>query len=341
MKSLRVILNLIYTLADITGLNAIFRYLNRKKAVVLWYHGVCDDGFKLLKGYDERHVPVSKFRRQLAWLKKKGYSFATVSEFYNIIRENKPINRLAILTFDDGFNNIVKNAYPVMAEYGAKGCFYLVSELVSTDNLLWTDRVETALRSRMEGEYVFSCNGKKLVYKIKSKRSRENAMREIKRQLRTLPNSRRQELMPQFSLPGSGLDPDEFKFASWEQVQSLNSDILEPGSHTVSHPNLTSLKTDHEYETEINKSKAVIEKHLQNRVDHFCYPAGDFNDRVIEYVRDCGYKTAVTTIPGFNGSDTDPFRIRRVVVTESFAAFKAYVSGFYLFLRGIAKRGKQ
>jgi hypothetical protein len=166
-------------------------------------------------------------------------------------------------------------------------------------------------------------------------------MREIKRQLRALPDSRRRELMPQFSIPGKGPGPDEFKFASWEQIQSLNPEILEPGSHTVSHPNLTSLNSDMEYEREINKSKAVIEKHLQNRVDHFCYPAGDFNDRVIEYVRDCGYKTAVTTIPGFNGSDADPFRIRRVVVNENFAAFKAYVSGFYLFLRGLVKRGRQ
>jgi peptidoglycan/xylan/chitin deacetylase (PgdA/CDA1 family) len=340
MKSLKIILNLVYTLADITGLNAIFRFINRRKAVALWYHGVCDDGFKLLKGYDERHVPVSKFRRQLAYLKKKGFTFATVSEFYDIIREKKPINRLVILTFDDGFNNIVKNAYPVMAEFDAKGCFYLVSDLVNTDNLLWTDRVETAIRNRAEGEYIFSFNGKKLVYRLKSRRSRENAMREIKRQLRTLPDSRRRELMPQFSIPNGSPGPDEFKFASWEQIQSLNPEILEPGSHTVSHPNLTSLKTDHEYETEINKSKAAIEKHLQNRVDHFCYPAGDFNDRVIEYVKSCGYKTAVTTIPGFNVSDTDPFRIRRVVVTESFAAFKAYVSGFYLFLRGMAKRGK-
>jgi peptidoglycan/xylan/chitin deacetylase (PgdA/CDA1 family) len=341
MKTLRIILNPIYTLADIIGLNLIFRFINRKKAVVLWYHGVCDDGFRLLKGYDERHVPVSKFRRQLAYLKKKGYKFATVSEFYDIIRERKPINRLAILTFDDGFNNIVKNAYPVMAEYGAKGCFYLVSELVSTDNLLWTDRVETAIRSHTEDEYVFSCGGKKLVYRLKSRRSRENAMREIKRQLRALPDSRRRELMPQFSIPGKGPGPDEFKFASWEQVQSLNPEILEPGSHTVSHPNLTSLNSDMEYKTEINKSKAVIEKHLQNQVDHFCFPAGDFNDVVIEYVRECGYKTAVTTIPGLNGSDTDPFRIRRVVVTENFAAFKAYVSGFYLFLRGLVKRGRQ
>lgn len=341
MKALRIILNLIYTLADITGLNAIFRFINRKKAVVLWYHGVCDDDFKLLKGYDERHVPVSKFRRQLAYLKKKGYAFATVSEFYEIIREKKPINRLAILTFDDGFNNIVKNAYPVMAEFGAKGCFYLVAEHVGTDNLLWTDRVETALRNRTEGEYVLSFNGKKLVYRLKNRRSRENAMREIKRQLRALPDSRRRELMPQFSLADDGPGPDEFKFASWEQVQALNPEILEPGSHTASHPNLTSLKTDQEYETEINKSKTAIEKHLQNRIDHFCYPAGDFNDRVLEYVRDCGYKTGVTTIPGFNGSDTDPFRIRRVVVTESFAAFKAYVSGFYLFLRSLAGRGKR
>jgi len=56
----RVLRRFVYRLAlvllDVCGINALFRFLNRNKGVILWYHGVCQDGFRLLDGYDPRQV---------------------------------------------------------------------------------------------------------------------------------------------------------------------------------------------------------------------------------------------------------------------------------------------
>ena len=48
------------------------------------------------------------------------------------------VGKLAVLTFDDGFKNVLRNAYPAMKEQEAKGCLYVVSSLVgSRELLLW------------------------------------------------------------------------------------------------------------------------------------------------------------------------------------------------------------
>lgn len=337
MSSLRKILNLLYGTIDILGINALFRYINRKKAIVLWYHGICDDDFRLLSGYDERHVPVSKFRRQLEYLKRKGYRFATMTEFCDLLVNRQSTEKIVVLTFDDGFENIVSNAYPVLKEYDARGCFYLVHDLIGTENLLWTDLVETAVRNNEKRYFELRLNGNTVRFPLHSRKMREAAMRDIKKRLRAIPDSERRSYMPLFEDQVDGNAPDEFKFVSWDQVKAVDKNILEIGSHTMNHPNLTSLTEEKEFALEIAQSGKKIGNRLNRSIEHFCYPAGAFDTRVVDKVRSAGYKSAVSTIPGFAKSGDDPYLIKRVVVTESFAAFKAYVSGFYLFLRGIIK----
>ena len=60
---------ILLTLFDKLGINAIFRFFYKNKAMILWYHGICDDDFTLLKGYDERHIPKSMFKKHIIFLK--------------------------------------------------------------------------------------------------------------------------------------------------------------------------------------------------------------------------------------------------------------------------------
>ncbi len=249
---------------DIAGINAVFRFLNRNKAIILWYHGICDDSFKLLSGYDERHIQKSEFREQLNFLKQKGYVFYNMSELIDVFKSKKKIKKIAVLTFDDGFSNVVKNAYPVMKEFNSKGCFYLISSLIGRDELLWTDFIETVVRSSKKGKFEFIFKGNKIVYNLIDKESYENAMQDIKFKLRTLPDEERIEHIKQFDKKKLTDIPKEFFFSNWNQIQNLNRDVLEIGAHTKSHPNLTSINSSKNLELEIRDSKDEIENDRQN-----------------------------------------------------------------------------
>jgi peptidoglycan/xylan/chitin deacetylase (PgdA/CDA1 family) len=320
---------------DITGINALCRLLNRKKALVLWYHGVCGDKFDLLKGYDERHVPKSVFQKQLKYLKHCGYTFTGMTDLVNAIKNKNVTGKIIVLTFDDGFKNVVDNAYPVMKEFGAKGCFYLVSELIGTNELLWTDFIETVIRSQPDGGFQFTFEGQIIHYQLVGKKLREFAMKDIKTKLRTLSDEKRLEHLEQFRNHLLKDIPEEFGMADWETIKELDPNTLEIGSHTKRHPNCANLATDNELEDEIFGSKNDIERNIGRKIEHFCYPAGSYNDRVIAMVKKFGYQSAVTIEKGYNDASSDLYRLKRIEANAQLLFFKASVSGSIDILRRI------
>jgi len=222
-----------------------------------------------------------------------------------------------------------------MKDYGAKGCIYLVSDLVGTNELLWTDFVETVIRNQNTKDFKFIFKGEVINYILGDRISIGHAMKDIKAKLRTLPDKERLEHLKQFGNYNLINIPKEFIMADWEQIKGLDPNILEIGSHTRRHPNCTNLVTDKELEDEVYNSKLDIERNIGRKVDHFCYPAGSYNDRVISKVKSYGYESAVTVEKGFNDENSFLYKLKRIAVGENILFFKASVSGSYHLLRRI------
>ncbi len=271
----------------------------------------------------------------MSYLKRKGYVFVSMSELLAAIKNKGVKDKSVILTFDDGFRNVVENAYPIMKEFGAKGCFYLVSGLTGTNQLLWTDYVETVIRNQKKGNFQFIFKGEKVNYRLEDEESYKHAMEDIKVKLRTISDTERREHLEQFSALRLDEVPKEFITASWEQIKELDYNILEIGSHTKWHPNCSNLTSNEELEDAIHNSKIDIEKNIGRRVAHFCYPAGSYNGVVIDKVIDCGYESAVTIIHGFNDEHSDLYKLKRILSGEQFLLFKSSVSGSYNLARRI------
>lgn len=84
----------------------------------------------------------------------------------------------------------------------------------------------------------------------------------------------------------------------------------EIGSHTCSHPWLTRLPVERARE-EISSSRKKLEDWFQVPVRHFCYPYGDWNDKVRDLVAEAGYETACTTDAGINRQGDEPHTLKR------------------------------
>lgn len=107
--------------------------------------------------------------------------------------------------------------------------------------------------------------------------------------------------------PGQPAWVKEEPLMSWEQIKELAAAGIDFGSHTVNHPDLTTLPPA-EVERELAESKREIEQRAgQKVVEHFCYPYGKWN----QAVRDATmhhYKSACSTIAG-TVRDTDDHRL--------------------------------
>ena len=327
---------------NISGINALFRIRNRNKVAILIYHGICDDGYYVT----ENHLPKSVFRKQLSYLKSKGYVFINMSQLMSVLEKRGEINKFVVLTFDDGFRNVVHNAYPIMVEFGAKGCFYIVSDLIGTNHLLWGDYVETLIRNQKKEDFQFIFNGNRINYRIDTEQLRKNTIEDIKNKLKSISDKERYEHLKQFNNMRLDDFPKDFAMASWEEINNLDPEILEIGCHTKRHPSCANLTLDEEMDDEILNSKDDIERHIGRKIEQFCYPEGSYNERVIERLKQCGYKSAVTINYGFNDEMSDHYKLNRIEHSRSnlmsegdqLLLFEAIVSGCWGTLSKTKKR---
>ena len=95
-----------------------------------------------------------------------------------------------------------------------------------------------------------------------------------------------------------------------DAIRAMVADGLDLGSHTLTHPDLTTLD-DAALEREVAGSRALLRETFGVPVDAFAYPRGRFDRRVRDAVRAAGYRWAFSTIAGRNAGLDDPLLVRR------------------------------
>lgn len=126
------------------------------------------------------------------------------------------------------------------------------------------------------------------------------------------------------------------RFLTWAQIREMSGQGISFGSHTKEHLVLSHLTDTKQLWDEIAGSKPMIEKQAGVPVRFFSYPVGAFTDEVVRYVKEAGYKGAVTTKRGQGALyGADPYLLRRISVRDDDLSWKfwAKVSGYYNVFR--------
>lgn len=90
---------------------------------VLMYHMISEHLPKNQSKFNRLRVKPSEFEKQLIWLKENGFKSFTLSELVRL--ENIP-EKSVVLTFDDGYEDNFRNAFPLLQKYGFKATIYIV-----------------------------------------------------------------------------------------------------------------------------------------------------------------------------------------------------------------------
>jgi peptidoglycan/xylan/chitin deacetylase (PgdA/CDA1 family) len=104
----------------------------------------------------------------------------------------------------------------------------------------------------------------------------------------------------------------------------MHSGGIEVGSHTQSHPALTTL-TPARITQEIAGSKQVLEEKTGDTVKSFCYPTGAYNQYTPLAVKEAGYTSAVTVVYRKATPQDDPYILPRIRVFKA-ASIAAFVT---------------
>lgn len=112
---------------------------------ILLYHHISDT-------IDTQYnVHPDVFAEQMKWLHDNGYTTINISDLTKLILEGGSIpERPVILTFDDGYLDVYKNAYPILQQYGYVATFFIITKTVDTKKNLSTDMLLELIDSGWE-----------------------------------------------------------------------------------------------------------------------------------------------------------------------------------------------
>ena len=216
-----------------------------EKLRILMYHRIDDTLDR-----DILCVSPFAFSMQMAWLKEEGYTVIGLEKALECLGSGTLPKKTVSITFDDGYEDNYRNAFPVLSEHGFSASIFPVTGF-----------------SRGE---------------------------------------KRHPRYKDYPCPITYLTP--------LQIGEMSRNGLSFGSHTDTHPLLTSLSQEDAMK-ELLKSKKDLEDWTGKPVCSFAYPNGAFSPEYFPTIEAAGYRAALTTLPGFNTNKTPSFELRRTEIS--------------------------
>ena len=216
---------------------ALLFFDNRNAVPVLNYHQINDTEKNSLT------VNTEQFAAQMKYLHDAGYTTITMTDMLNAWDNGAPLpDRPVIITFDDGYMDNYRHAFPILKQYGHKATVFIVTDYVNT-----------------------------------------------------YPN-----------------------YITWDNAREmLQSGVIDIGSHTLSHQDLTRLQSEEEIRFQLFGSRQAIAWHLKKDADFLAYPAGRFSEKIAALTQEAGYKAAFTVHYGLTAPNEPRFAMSRIPVFGS------------------------
>ncbi|PQJ85133.1 polysaccharide deacetylase family protein [Aliivibrio sifiae] len=251
--------------------------------------------------YDNRVAPVSIMEMAerdlvefIKYSKNNGYEFISIDDVLSLdVGTN---NKCIVLTFDDGYVDFYDVVFPIIKEHRIPACLYFTSGYPDSKCIHSFGILEDHVRSLPSLK--FSIANKDYSLRAETKSEKREAIYFLSNLVEELCDGNDSgKLLEILKLIGVDDEIINRRYSlNWRQVIELsNNELVTIGSHTVTHPRLSQLKSQN-VEFELLESKRKLENVLGAEVKHFAYPYGDHNERVKAMVRKVGYSSAVTVI---------------------------------------------
>lgn len=147
LKWLAVVIVVI--LAVILGYCAYLMYGAARSVPVLNYHQINDTAENALT------VHVDQFEKQMKYLADNGYTAITPAEMLDAWQNGTPLpDKPVVITFDDGYVDNYKNAFPILEKYNLRATIFLISDYVGMypNYLTWSQISEMQDSGRIDFE---------------------------------------------------------------------------------------------------------------------------------------------------------------------------------------------
>jgi len=145
---MKVIFTLVFVLTQLYG----FSQEKVDKTIVAFvYHRFGD------ARYPSTNVSLEDFKAHLKYLKDNNFQVLTLSQAADYLKSNKPVQKTAVITIDDGYESFYKNGLPLLEKYGFPATLFINTETVGgSDYMNWTELKDVQDRNVEIGNHTHS-----------------------------------------------------------------------------------------------------------------------------------------------------------------------------------------
>ncbi len=301
-----------------TGIYSVFNRLpQRKSLLVINYHRVGDPN---ATPYDAGvfSATAEQFRAQMEFVADR-LKPITLDEAFSFLGGNdrQPQSRCRVLiTFDDGYVDNFRIAFPILRDLGIQGVFFLPTAFIGTHKVPWWDRVSYLIVCAQKQRFEIS-RPVEASFDIGAHGAREVARRVINL-FRESPPDDLERAIEELEQACGGSRPDggaDRCFLDWEEVLQMVDGGMAIGAHTHTH-RVLGLLSEPEQRKELTESRRWLRDRIGVEVESLAYPLGStssFTAQTRRLAAEAGYRAAFSFYGGINRfGGTEPFDVRRV-----------------------------
>lgn len=279
--------------------------------IILGYHRIADTAS------DSYNITVSAqhFNEQMEMLQKHA-NIINLTDLHKVIEQKlKPIKAVAI-TVDDGYTDVLNNALPILERYAIPAAVFITTGFLGKE--FWWDKLNRILAhpdvipddlNILISDRMVKMN---LPHHENYANEPSHSVNSIYDILLRLPFIEIENILTSFTLQVKmkTQKSDCRCMSEAELAQLVTSDLIEVGSHSVSHPFLAQLSVS-EQRYEIEKSKSVLQDITKRPVRCFSYPNGSFSNMTMRLVQESGYQLSFSSEENMMRSTSNPLQLPR------------------------------
>jgi len=286
-----------------TGLHHFMRPLVGGIGVILTLHHVRPARPEAFQPNHLLEVTPGFLERLLRRLKSASLDVISLDEMHARFLSGDFKRRFVCITFDDGYKDLRRFAYPLLRRYELPFALYIPTSFPDRLGDLWWLALEAVIAQNSRIGMVI--NGKDRFFECGTVQEKRELYDSVYGYLRSMTSEDELRHFVRDLAVRHGVDMAAFcrdLCMDWPEIVELAADpLVTIGAHTVNHNMLKKLVDESAVRAEMAMSRAVLEAALGKRPQHLAYPVGDptsAGPREFRIAAELGFKTAVTTRPG-------------------------------------------
>jgi peptidoglycan/xylan/chitin deacetylase (PgdA/CDA1 family) len=286
-----------FELLSISKIPNLIRHFSSCRGIIFTLHRVLPDAVASFQPNAILQITPEFLEEVIIKTRKSGFDIVNLDEAVRRISSDEKEKPFIVFTFDDAYKDNLTFALPILKKHNCPFTLFVPTGFVDGKGELWWQVLEDIIQNN---EIVTFDDNEFLTASTSQK---QKAFEIIYWQMRDMPEQRRIEITQIFA---AKYNIDMFEHCQqlimdWQELKIFaNEPLCTIGAHTINHFELAKLSND-EAKSEMQNSADILEKKFAKRPKHFSYPIGAIrsaSEREYNLVKEIGFTTGVTTLPG-------------------------------------------